>query len=69
MADPDARPDEVLANGQCIFVRRAAYAAAGGHAAVRNEVLEDVRLAQTLRAAGFRIGGGAGAGGASAIAR
>ncbi|NJN19808.1 MAG: glycosyltransferase, partial [Oscillochloris sp.] len=59
MADPDARPDEVLANGQCIFVRRAAYAAAGGHAAVRNEVLEDVRLAQTLRAAGFRIGGGA----------
>jgi hypothetical protein len=58
MARPEARPDEVLANGQCIFVRRAAYDAAGGHAAVRAEVLEDVRLAQAVRAAGFRVGGG-----------
>jgi len=58
MARPDARPDEVLANGQCIFVRRAAYEAAGGHAAVRDAVLEDVELAQTVRAAGFRVGGG-----------
>lgn len=58
MARPDSRPDEVLANGQCIFVRRAAYLAAGGHAAVRAEVLEDVRLAQAVRAAGFRVGGG-----------
>jgi cellulose synthase/poly-beta-1,6-N-acetylglucosamine synthase-like glycosyltransferase len=52
----DARPDEVIANGQCIFVKRAAYFAAGGHAAVRGEVLEDVKLAQQLRRSGFRIG-------------
>lgn len=53
---PDARPEEVAANGQCIFVRRSAYTALGGHAVVRREVLEDVYLAQRLRAAGFRIG-------------
>lgn len=52
----DAAPAEVLANGQALLLRRAAYAAIGGHAAVRNEVLEDVYLAQALRRAGFRIG-------------
>ena len=57
---PATRPEEVLANGQCIFVRRAAYAAIGGHGAVRNEVLEDVHLAQAIRAAGFRVGGAEG---------
>jgi chlorobactene glucosyltransferase len=57
---PDVRPEEVMANGQCILVRRAAYAAVGGHGAVRDEVLEDVRLAQAVRAAGFRVGGGEG---------
>jgi glycosyltransferase involved in cell wall biosynthesis len=53
---PDVRPEEVAANGQCIFVRQASYAAIGGHAAVRNAVLEDVHLARELRRAGFRTG-------------
>lgn len=52
----DMRPDQVLANGQCIFVHRMAYSTVGGHAAVRNEVLEDVQLAQRVRAAGYRVG-------------
>jgi GT2 family glycosyltransferase len=56
MERPDARPDQVLANGQCLFVRRRAYEGVGGHGAVRGEVLEDVRLAQALRAAGQRVG-------------
>jgi chlorobactene glucosyltransferase len=56
----DTPPGEVLANGQCIFVRRAAYLAVGGHGSVRAEVLEDVRLAQVIRAAGYRVGGGEG---------
>ncbi len=60
LAQPDVRPEEVLANGQCIFVRRAAYDAIGGHSAVRGEVLEDVRLGQTLRAAGFTVRGAVG---------
>jgi chlorobactene glucosyltransferase len=44
-----------LANGQCILVRREVYFATGGHAAVRNSVLEDVSLAQTIKAAGYRV--------------
>jgi hypothetical protein len=57
---PATRPEEVLANGQCILVRRAAYEAIGGHGAVRDKVLEDVHLAQAIRAAGFRVGGAEG---------
>lgn len=60
MTRPEARPEDVLANGQCILVRRSAYEAIDGHGAVRAEVLEDVRLAQALRRAGFRVGGGEG---------
>lgn len=43
------------ANGQYILVRRAAYEAVGGHAAVGNEILEDVALARQFRNAGYRI--------------
>lgn len=53
---PDVRPDEIVANGQCIFVRASNYWAIDGHGAVRNEVLEDVRIVQSLRASGARTG-------------
>jgi chlorobactene glucosyltransferase len=49
-----------LANGQCILVRREAYAAVDGHRAVRDSVLEDVHLAQIIKRAGFRIAVAAG---------
>ncbi|WP_245860701.1 glycosyltransferase [Candidatus Chloroploca asiatica] len=58
--DPKVRPEQVFANGPCILIRREAYEAIGGHGAVRNEVLEDVQLAQALRRAGYRLGGGEG---------
>lgn len=58
MDRPDTPPDQVLANGQCILVRRTAYDAIGGHAAVAAEILEDVHLAQALRRAGYLVGGG-----------
>jgi glycosyltransferase involved in cell wall biosynthesis len=45
----------VAANGQYILVRRAAYDAVGGHAAVASEILEDVALAKLFRNAGFRV--------------
>jgi hypothetical protein len=48
------RVEDKIANGQCIFVRRAAYEAIGGHAAVHDQVAEDVALAQRLFAAGKR---------------
>lgn len=36
------------------LVRRAAYAASGGHAALRFDVLDDVKLGKSLKQAGFR---------------
>lgn len=43
------------ANGQCLLFQRRAYQACGGHAAVRNRVLDDVLLAQRIKAKGFRL--------------
>jgi chlorobactene glucosyltransferase len=48
-------PLAAAANGQCMVFRRDAYAAAGGHAAVRGVVVEDVRLAQRIKACGLRL--------------
>jgi hypothetical protein len=48
------RAEDKIANGQCIFVRRPAYESIGGHVAVRDQVAEDVALAQRLFAAGTR---------------
>jgi cellulose synthase/poly-beta-1,6-N-acetylglucosamine synthase-like glycosyltransferase len=49
------RPSLAAAGGQFLVVRRAAYVAAGGHAAVRSKVLEDVELARAVKRAGGRI--------------
>jgi glycosyltransferase involved in cell wall biosynthesis len=51
----DQNAKVVAANGQYILVRRAAYDAVGGHAAVANEILEDVALARLFRSAGYRV--------------
>ncbi|MEA2724609.1 MAG: hypothetical protein QOH59_2380, partial [Gemmatimonadales bacterium] len=42
------RERDVIANGQFILTTRQAYEAAGTHAAVRQEVAEDLALAQTF---------------------
>lgn len=52
--DP-SRP-EAFANGQFILVDRAAYDSIGGHGAVKGEVLEDVRLARSLKQHGHPLG-------------
>lgn len=44
-----------IANGQFILVRRDAYEALGGHAAVRHEVAEDLRLAQHFHRSGHEV--------------
>jgi glycosyltransferase involved in cell wall biosynthesis len=57
------RPSEVsdpassaaAANGQYVLVKRTAYEAVGGHAAVAGEILEDVALARAVKASGRRI--------------
>ncbi len=43
------------ANGQYLLVRREAYDRAGGHEAVRAEILEDVELARRVKAGGGRL--------------
>lgn len=48
-------PSAAAANGQVMAFTRQAYLASGGHAAVRGEVLEDVRLAQKIKAVGQRL--------------
>ncbi len=53
VSDP-AMPD-AAANGQYLLMRRDAYEAIGGHAAVCGEVVEDVALARRAKQAGQRI--------------
>lgn len=48
-------PLAAAANGQCLLFRRQAYLACGGHAAVRSHVLEDVLLAQRIKANGGKL--------------
>lgn len=49
------RPRDVIANGQFILVSREAYRAAGTHEAVRDQVAEDLALAQAFHAKGRRV--------------
>jgi hypothetical protein len=49
------RAEDVIANGQCLLVTRAAYDALGGHEAVRDKVAEDLALAQRAFRAGMRV--------------
>jgi glycosyltransferase involved in cell wall biosynthesis len=51
----DPKSTAAAANGQFLMVRRDVYQAAGGHAAVYGEVLEDVALAKKVKAAGARL--------------
>ena len=48
-------PALAAANGQCLAFRRRAYRAIGGHAAVGNEVLEDVVMARRIKANGLKL--------------
>jgi len=52
LAERSPRPSLSAANGQLLAVRRAAYARAGGHAAVAGEVVEDVALLRAVKRAG-----------------
>ncbi|WP_320067096.1 glycosyltransferase family 2 protein [Micromonospora sp. RTGN7] len=49
------RPSLAAAGGQFLVVDRAGYDAAGGHAAVREKILEDIELARAVKRSGGRI--------------
>jgi chlorobactene glucosyltransferase len=52
-----SRPDSprAAANGQYFLVRRKVYLEAGGFESVRGQILDDVRLAERVKASGGRI--------------
>lgn len=56
LAERSTRRSLAAANGQFLVVDAAAYARAGGHAAVRADVVEDVALARALVRAGAHGG-------------
>jgi hypothetical protein len=56
LAERSPRPSLAAANGQFLVLRRATYDRAGGHAAVRGEVLEDIALLRAVKRAGGRGG-------------
>jgi cellulose synthase/poly-beta-1,6-N-acetylglucosamine synthase-like glycosyltransferase len=58
--DPNSKV--AVANGQFLLIRREAYEAVGGHARFAGDVLEDVALASTVKAAGYRLWFGSGKG-------
>lgn len=51
----DPNSPAAAANGQYLLIRRDAYDAAGGHAAVATTILEDVELAKRVKQSGGRL--------------
>jgi hypothetical protein len=49
------RPSLAAAGGQWLVIDRAGYEKAGGHAAVRDDILEDIGLARAVKRSGGRI--------------
>ena len=56
LAEALQRPSMVVANGQFLMMRRNAYFQAGGHHAIKQEVLDDLELARSMVRSGFRGG-------------
>jgi glycosyltransferase involved in cell wall biosynthesis len=54
LAERSPRPSLSAANGQFLAVDATAYARAGGHTAVRGEVLDDIALLRALKRSGGR---------------
>lgn len=54
LAEGPGRPSMAAANGQFLVLRRAGYERAGGHGAVRGEVLEDIALLRAVKRSGGR---------------
>ncbi|SFF17535.1 glycosyltransferase family 2 protein [Blastococcus tunisiensis] len=54
LAERSGRPSLAAANGQFLVLGRRGYERAGGHAAVRGEVLEDIALLRAVKRSGGR---------------
>ncbi len=56
LAEDTSHPMLSAGNGQLLAVRRDAYVRAGGHAAVKDQVLEDLALVRQFKRTGHRTG-------------
>ncbi|HEY2980128.1 MAG TPA: glycosyltransferase [Anaerolineales bacterium] len=46
---------DAIANGQFILIKRSAYDAVGGHAQIRDQIVEDKALAEAVKSAGLKL--------------
>jgi hypothetical protein len=60
LAERPSLPSMTVANGQLLVVDAEAYRTAGGHAAIRDRVIDDIELARAFKAAGLRVAVGDG---------
>lgn len=51
----DPATKDAIANGQFILIKRSVYDAIGGHASVKNSVVEDKEISQQVKWNGFRL--------------
>src|SRR5271157_1884587 len=51
----DPAKADAIANGQFILIKRSVYEAVGGHAAIRDSIVEDKDLAGLVKQAGYRL--------------
>ena len=51
----DPRKPDAIANGQFIFINHKVYQALGGHAAIKDSIVEDRDLATLVKHAGYRL--------------
>jgi chlorobactene glucosyltransferase len=51
----DPKSDIAIANGQFIFIKRTVYDAFGGHAAIKDSIVEDKDLAVLTKSSGYRL--------------
>jgi cellulose synthase/poly-beta-1,6-N-acetylglucosamine synthase-like glycosyltransferase len=54
LTNNDNRKSIAFANGQFFLIRREVYEAVGGHAAVRDNIVEDVALMRLIKSRGFK---------------
>lgn len=51
----DPKRKDAIANGQFIFIKRDVYEAVGGHAAIKDSIVEDKDLAVLVKRGGYRL--------------
>jgi chlorobactene glucosyltransferase len=51
----DPRKPDAIANGQFILIKRRVYDAIGGHAAIKNQIVEDKAISERVKWNGYRL--------------